>query len=110
VGDGRDPLPGSVGHGCGPDGGSGGRRGAYHESQGADSGCGTGAAADGTGGGNLDCGEAGTTGNGAIDGSDGAALPAVGRPQTGQNRDPGCTGCLHAGLREPDTPAIVTAG
>ena len=31
-------------------------------------------------------------------------------PQNGQNRDPGCTGCPHAGLTEPAAPAIVTAG
>ena len=50
----------------------------------------------------------GTAGCRAV--SDGGVLPAVGWPQTGQNRDPGCTGCPHAGLREPATPAIVTAG
>ena len=38
------------------------------------------------------------------------ALPAAGCPQTGQNKNPGCTGCPHAGLPEPATPAIVTAG
>jgi hypothetical protein len=61
-------------------------------------------------GGNVGCGEAGTTGNGAVDGRDGAALPVTGWPQTVQNRDPGGTGCPHAGLRNPATPAIVTAG
>lgn len=60
--------------------------------------------------GKADCGRAGTAGNGVVDGSDGAALPAVGCPQTGQNKNPGCTGCPHAGLPEPATPAIVTAG
>jgi hypothetical protein len=75
-----------------------------------DSGCGRGAAAGDTGADNADCGKAGTTGNGAVDGSDGAALPVAGDPQTGQNKNPGCTGCPHAGLPEPATPAIVTAG
>ena len=55
------------GHGCGPDGEGGGRRGAYQESQGADSGCGGGAAVGDIDGGDVDCGEAGTTGNGAVD-------------------------------------------
>ena len=75
-----------------------------------DSGCDRGAAAGDTGADNADCGKAGTTGNGAVDGSDGAALPVAGCPQTGQNTNPGCTGCPHAGLPEPATPAIVTAG
>jgi hypothetical protein len=70
----------------------------------------SGAAMGDSGGGNVDCGEAETTGNGAVDGWDGAALTAVGCPQTGQNQDPGCTGCPHAGLPESATPAIVTAG
>jgi hypothetical protein len=74
------------------------------------SGCDRGAAAGDTGADNVDCGKAGTTGNGAVDGSDGAALAAAGCPQTGQNKNPGCTGCPHAGLPEPATPAIVTAG
>ena len=109
---GGSTLPGGIGHGCGPvDGdGGGGRRGAYQESQGVDSGCDRGAAAGEVGADNADCGKAGTTGNGAVDGSDGAALPAAGCPQTGQNKNPGCTGCPHAGLPEPATPAIVTAG
>jgi hypothetical protein len=102
--------PSGAGHGCGPVGGGGLRRGAYQESQGEDSDCGSGAGAGDTGGGNVDCGEAEATGNGAVDGSDGAALPAAGSPQTGQNKNPGCTGCPHAGLPEPATPAIVTAG
>jgi hypothetical protein len=40
---GGSTLPGGIGHGCGPvDGdGDGGRRGAYQESQGVDSGCGS---------------------------------------------------------------------
>ncbi len=101
---------GGAGHGCGPGGGGGGRRGAYQESQGTDSGCGGGAAAGATGGGNADCGKAGTTGNGTVDGWDGAAPPVAGPPQTGQNRVPGCAGCPHARLPEPATPAIVTAG
>jgi hypothetical protein len=80
-----------------------------------DSGCDSGAAAVDTGADNADCGKAGwgkagTTGNGAVDGSDGAALPVAGCPQTGQNKNPGCTGCPHAGLPKPATPAIVTAG
>jgi len=75
-----------------------------------DSGCDRGAAAGATGADNAVCGKAGTTGSGAVDGSDGAALPAAGCPQTGQNKNPGCTGCPHAGLPEPATPAIVTAG
>jgi len=99
---------GGAGHGGGPDGGGGGRRGAYQESQGAGSG-GGGAAAGAAGGGNADCGQAGTTGNGAVDSWDGAAPPAAGSPQTGQNRVPGCAGCPHARLPEPATPAIVTA-
>jgi hypothetical protein len=75
-------------------------------------------------GGNVDCGEAGTTGNGAVVGWDCAPLPSAGCPQTGQNRGPGGTGCPHAvqnrgpggtgcpyaGLPEPAKPAIVTAG
>ena len=102
---------GGIGHGCGPvDGDDDGRRGAYQESQGVDSGCDRGAAAGDTGADNADCGTAGTTGNGAVDGSGGAALPAADCPQTGQNKNPGCTGCPHAGLPEPATPAIVTAG
>ena len=60
-------------------------------------------------GGNVACGEAGTTGNGA-GGWGGATLPVAGCPQTGQNRDPGGMGCPHAGLPEPVAPAIVTAG
>jgi len=75
-----------------------------------DSGCDRGAAGGDTGADNADCGKAGTTGNGAVDGSDGAALPVADCPQTGQNTNPGCTGCPHAGLPEPATPAIVTAG
>jgi hypothetical protein len=75
-----------------------------------DSGCGSGAAVGDIDGGHVDCGEAGTTGNGAVDDRDGAALRVAGRPQTGQNRDPGGTGCPHARLPEPATPAIVTAG
>jgi hypothetical protein len=75
-----------------------------------DSGCDRGAAAGATGADNADCGKAGTAGSGAVDGSDGAALPAASCPQTGQNKNPGCTGCPHAGLPEPATPAIVTAG
>ena len=70
-----------------------------------------------TDGGNVDRGEAGTTGhgaaggwNGAVGGWNGAALPTAGCPQTGQNRCPGRTGCPHAGLPEPVVPAIVTAG
>ncbi len=63
-----------------------------------------------TGGGDVDCAKAGTTGNGAVDGWGGAALPVAGCPQTGQNQDPGCAGCPHAGLTEPTAPAIVTAG
>lgn len=74
------------------------------------SGCDRGAAAGDTGADNADCGKAGTTGSGAVDGSGGAALPVAGCPQTGQNKNPGCTGCPHAGLPEPATPAIVTAG
>jgi hypothetical protein len=53
--------------------------------------------------------QAGTTGNGAVGGWDGAAAVA-GCPQAGQNRDPGCTECPHAGLAEPATPVIGTAG
>ena len=75
-----------------------------------DPGCGSGAAVGETGGGNVDCTEAATAGNGAVDGRDGAAPSATGCPQSLQNRDPGCTGCPHAGLTEPATPAIVTAG
>ena len=75
-----------------------------------DPGCGSGAAVGETGGGNVDCTEAGTAGNGAVDGWDCAALPGPGCPQTGQNQDPGCTGCPHARLPEPATPAIVIAG
>ena len=75
-----------------------------------DSGCDRGAAMGDTGADNADCGRAGTTGSGAVDGSDGAALPEAGCPQTGQDKNPGCTGCPHAGLPEPATPAIVTAG
>ena len=71
-----------------------------------DSGWATGAAMGDTDG----DGEEGITGNGAVDGWGGAARPALGCPQTGQNRDPGGTGCPHAGLPEPVTPAIVTAG
>jgi hypothetical protein len=70
----------------------------------------SGAAMGDSGGGNVDCGEAETTGNGAVDGWDGAALPVVGCPQTGQNQAPGDTECPHAGLLEPATPAIITAG
>ena len=103
-------LPGGIGHGCGPVGGGGGRRGAYQESQGVDSGCDSGAAAGEVGADNADCGKAGTTGNGAVDGPDGAVLPVAGCPHTGQNKNPGCTGCPHAGLPEPATPAIVIAG
>jgi hypothetical protein len=61
-----------------------------------------------SGGGNVACDEAETTGNGAVDGWDDTALPVAGCPQTGQNQDPGCTECPHAGLLEPATPAIVT--
>jgi hypothetical protein len=75
-----------------------------------DSGCDRGAAAGATGADNADRVEAGTTGSGVVDGSDGAALPVAGCPQTGQNKNPGCTRCPHAGLPEPATPAIVTAG
>ena len=113
-------LPGGgAGHGCGPGGGvraptaagpGGRRRGAYQESQGPGSDCDSGAARGDNGGGNVDCGEVGTIGNGAVDGSDGAPLPVPGCPQNGQNRDPGCTGYPHAGLPQPATPAIVTAG
>jgi len=74
------------------------------------SGCDRRAAAGEVGADNADCGKAGTTGSGAVDGSGGAALPVAGCPQTGQNKNPGCTGCPHAGLPEPATPAIVTAG
>ena len=63
-----------------------------------------------TGGGDVDRGEAGTAGNGAVDGWDGAVLSAASCPQTGQNQDPGGTGCPHAALPESATPAIVTAG
>ena len=69
---------------------------------------GSGAAKGDNGGGNVDSGAAETAGNGAVDGWDGAAV--TGCPQTGQNQDPGCTGCPHAGLPEPARPAIVTAG
>jgi hypothetical protein len=55
-------------------------------------------------------GEAGNAGNGAVDGWDGAALPVTGCPHSGQNEDPGCTGCPHTEFPEPATPAIVTAG
>jgi len=58
----------------------------------------------------VDGGGAGTAGNGAVNGQDGAALPVTDCPQTGQNRDPGCTGCPHAGLPELVAPATVTAG
>jgi hypothetical protein len=75
-----------------------------------DSDCDRGAAAGATGADNADCGKAGTTGSGAVDGSDGAARPGASCPQTGQNKNPGGTGCPHAGLPEPATPAIVTAG
>ena len=102
--------PGGAGHACGPGCGDGGHRGAYQESQGSDPDCGSGAAAGDTGGGTVDCGQAGTAGNGAAGGWDGAAAPAAGCPQTGQNRDPGGTECPHAGLPEPATPAIGTAG
>ena len=119
--------PGGVGHDCGPDGGGGpdggagrtaeagrtaaaARRGAYHESQGVDSGCGGGAAAGDVSGGHADGGVAGTAGNGAVNGWDSAAPLVAGCPQTGQNRASGCTECPHAQLPEPVTPAIVTAG
>ena len=69
---------------------------------------GSGAAKGDNGGGNVDSGTAETAGNGAVD--DGAPRPVTGCPQTGQNQDPGCTGCPHAGLPEPATPVIVTAG
>ena len=74
-----------------------------------DSGCGSGAAVGDTGG-TVACGAAGTTGNGAANGWGGAALPVADCPQAGQNRDPGGTGCPHAELPEPVSPAIVTAG
>ena len=45
----------------------------------------SGAAMGDSGGGNVACGEAETTGNGAVEDWDGAARPAAGRPQTGQN-------------------------
>src|SRR5208282_6601942 len=64
--------PGGAGHACGPGGGGGGHRGAYQESQGSDSDCGSGAATGDTGGGTVDCGQPGTTGNGAAGGWDGA--------------------------------------
>jgi hypothetical protein len=98
--------PGGAGHGCGP---GGGHRGAYHESQDPDPGCGSPAAAGGTDG-TMACGQAGAAGNGAADCADGAVLPATGCPQTGHNPAPGGTGCPHAGLPEPAAPAIVTAG
>src|SRR6185437_2318721 len=66
------PPPGGAGHGCGPDGGGGGRRGAYQESQGAGSGCGGGAAAGEADGGNVAWGGPGAAGNGAVSGWDGA--------------------------------------
>jgi len=110
AGDGQGRSPGEAGHGGGPGGGSGGRRGAYQESQGPGSGCDSGAARGDNGGGNVDCGAAGTTGSGAVDGSDGAPLAAASCPQNGQNQDPGGTGYPHAGLPQPATPAIVTAG
>jgi hypothetical protein len=93
AGAGPGASPGGTGHGCGPDGDDG-RRGAYQESQGEDSGASE------------------TTGNGAVDDGDGDGdgLSATDCPHTGQNRAPGCTGCPHAGLPEPATPAIVTAG
>jgi hypothetical protein len=47
--------------------------------------------------GNMDCGTAGTAGNGAADRGDGAALALAGCPQTGQNLEPGCGGCPHTG-------------
>jgi hypothetical protein len=75
-----------------------------------DPGCGGGAAVGDTDGDNADCAEAGTAGNGAVDGWDGTPPPVTGCPQSLQNRDPGCTGCPHAGLPDPATPAIVTAG
>jgi hypothetical protein len=67
-------------------------------------------AAGDTDGGTVDCGQAGATGDGAAGGWDGAAAPVDGCPQTGQNRDPGCTECPHARLPEPATPAIGIAG
>ena len=111
-------TPSGDGHGSGPagrsgrrsGGGGGGRRGAYQDSQGGGSGGASGAAAGDTGAENMDCGEAETTGNGAVDGWDGVALSAASCPQTGQNQDPGGTGCPHAALPEPATPAIITAG
>jgi len=83
-----------------------------------------------SGGGSVDGGTSGTAGNGAVGGRDDLALPVAvlpvavlpvavllaaavpdsGCPQTGQNRDPGCTGCPHAGLPVPATPTTVTAG
>jgi len=73
-----------------------------------------------SGGGNVDGGSSGTAGNGAVDGRGDLALPVAvlpvavlpdsGWPQTGHNRDPGCTGCPHAGLPVPATPTTVTAG
>jgi len=60
-------LPGGAGHGRGPDGGDGGCRGTYQESQGEGSGCGSGAAMDCSDGAHLDCDGAVTTGNGAVD-------------------------------------------
>jgi hypothetical protein len=103
------PPSGGTGHGCGADGRGGGHRGAYQDSQGVDSVCGTGAARGDSGDGNAGCGAV-TAGNCAVDGWDGAALPVADCPHTGQNRDPGCTGCPHAGLPEPASLAIVTAG
>ena len=61
-----------------------------------DSGCGSGATVGDTGG-NLACGEAGTTGNGAAGGWGGAALPVAGCPQTGQNQIPAVRGARTPG-------------
>jgi hypothetical protein len=74
----------------------------YQESHGEDSG---GGAVTGDAG-----GEAEIAGNGAVNGWDGDAPPVTGRPQTGQNKAPGCAECPHAQSAEPATPAIATAG
>jgi hypothetical protein len=78
-----------------------GRRGLYQESHGEGSAGGvTGAVG----------GKAEIAGSGAVNGGDGAGALLTGRPQTGQNKAPGCAGCPHAQSAEPATPAIATAG
>ena len=69
-----------------------------------DSGCDSGAAAVDTGADNADCGKAGwgkagTTGNGAVDGSDGAALPGPAARRPGRTENPAAPGARTPGYQ-----------